>query len=153
MATLPYSGGSRTNIPLPHQGSGPVPPTATQVPAKASTAKASTAKAPAKKAPAKKATSSTATASTASPTNAPPPPAKAVEQQEEEFDRDSYSRSRAKASTARPLSVSGDVTGFMLGLIFWGWVALPFLRGGTGGVKDTWRAKFLNKGPDGKWLP
>lgn len=48
---------------------------------------------------------------------------------------------------------SGDAAGFLLGLLIWGWVVLPFLKSGTTGVKDVWRAKFLNKGPDGSWLP
>lgn len=46
-----------------------------------------------------------------------------------------------------------DLSGFLLGLLVWGWVVLPFLRGGTTGVKDVWRAKWLNKGPSGQWLP
>lgn len=43
--------------------------------------------------------------------------------------------------------------GFILGLLFWGWIALPFLKGGTTGVRDTLRAKFFNKASDGSWLP
>lgn len=44
-------------------------------------------------------------------------------------------------------------SGFLLGLVTWAWVVLPFLRGGTGEVKKVWKAKFLNKAPDGSWLP
>jgi hypothetical protein len=47
----------------------------------------------------------------------------------------------------------GDAAGFILGLLVWGWVVLPFLRGGTDGVRDVWRAKWLNKGADGSELP
>jgi hypothetical protein len=43
--------------------------------------------------------------------------------------------------------------GFVLGLLFWGWVGLPFLRGGPAEVKKTLMAKWLNKAPDGSWLP
>ncbi len=44
--------------------------------------------------------------------------------------------------------------GFVLGLLFWTWVALPFINnGGVTGVKNQLRAKFLNKAPDGSWLP
>lgn len=41
----------------------------------------------------------------------------------------------------------------MLGLLFWGWVALPFIRGGPTEVKRVLKAKFLNKAGDGSWLP
>ena len=75
------------------------------------------------------------------------------ESEKKPFDRGEYSRSRSRTSSPRAVAVSGDVTGFMLGLVFWAWVALPFLRSGTTGVKDTWRAKFVNKGPNGAWLP
>jgi hypothetical protein len=36
-------------------------------------------------------------------------------------------------------------SGFVLGLFFWGWVALPYLRGGAPEVRRTLLAKFLNK--------
>jgi hypothetical protein len=43
--------------------------------------------------------------------------------------------------------------GFLLGLFVWGWVIMPLINGGPTQVKNTLRAKFLNKGPDGSWLP
>lgn len=43
--------------------------------------------------------------------------------------------------------------GFVLALLFWGWVALPFLRGGPAEVRKTIKAKFTNKAPDGSLLP
>lgn len=43
--------------------------------------------------------------------------------------------------------------GIVLGVLFYLWVVLPFLDGGTKGVRDVIRAKFLNKAPDGTWLP
>ena len=43
--------------------------------------------------------------------------------------------------------------GFILGLFVWGWVIMPLINGGPTKVRDTLRAKFLNKAPDGSWLP
>lgn len=47
---------------------------------------------------------------------------------------------------------TGDLSGVVLAVIVWGWIVSPYLTGGTAGVKDTLRAKFFNKGPDGGWL-
>jgi hypothetical protein len=44
-------------------------------------------------------------------------------------------------------------SGFILGLLVWGWVVMPFLKDGPAGVRKVLMAKFLNKSPDGKWLP
>ncbi|WP_173079343.1 hypothetical protein [Phytohabitans rumicis] len=61
-----------------------------------------------------------------------------------------------------PPSASGRVpvpkvvnqgAGFLLGLLAWGWIGLPLLRGGPEEVRDVLRAKFFNKAPDGTWLP
>lgn len=49
--------------------------------------------------------------------------------------------------------VVSNGAGFLLALAFWGWIILPFVKGGPGGVRDVIRAKFINKGPDGSWLP
>lgn len=46
-----------------------------------------------------------------------------------------------------------SAAGLIVGLLVWGWVILPLIRGGPPEVKKTLAAKFLNKGPDGKWLP
>jgi len=43
--------------------------------------------------------------------------------------------------------------GLLLGVLVWGWVILPFIKGGPTRVKDVLRAKFFNKAPDGTWLP
>jgi hypothetical protein len=43
--------------------------------------------------------------------------------------------------------------GFILGILLWGWVILPLIQGGPTQVRNVWRAKFLNRGPDGQWLP
>jgi hypothetical protein len=51
-----------------------------------------------------------------------------------------------------PAAASG-AGGFVLAVMFWTWVALPFLQGGPTGVRNTLRAKFFNKAPDGSWLP
>lgn len=36
-------------------------------------------------------------------------------------------------------------SGFLLGLTLWGWVVLPYLRGGPAEVRKTLAAKFFNK--------
>ncbi|HET6215346.1 MAG TPA: hypothetical protein VFE14_20945 [Micromonosporaceae bacterium] len=54
------------------------------------------------------------------------------------------------------LPVSGGVdqgAAFILGLLAWAWVVLPFVTGGPGKVRDVLRAKLTNKAPDGSWLP
>lgn len=43
--------------------------------------------------------------------------------------------------------------GYVLGLLVWGWVILPFMQKGPKGVKAVLMAKFLNKAPDGSALP
>jgi hypothetical protein len=43
--------------------------------------------------------------------------------------------------------------GFILGFLLWGWVILPFIQHGPTGPRDVIRAKFLNRGPGGEWLP
>lgn len=48
---------------------------------------------------------------------------------------------------------AGDGAGWVLGLLLWAGVVLPFLHGGPAGVKAWWMAKFLNKAPDGSQLP
>lgn len=58
----------------------------------------------------------------------------------------------------RPVQVNmpGPVSsgaGFILAVLFWSWVALPFLKNGPEGVRNTLKAKFLNKAADGSWLP
>jgi hypothetical protein len=58
----------------------------------------------------------------------------------------------AAPATSR-LSAGNEMAGFVLGLFLWGWVILPFLKDGVSGVKAVMTAKFLNKTPDGKWLP
>lgn len=62
----------------------------------------------------------------------------------------------APAGETSPAAGSGvgrDAGGFLLAALLWGWVILPYLAGGTTTVKDTIRAKFINKGPKGDWLP
>ena len=43
--------------------------------------------------------------------------------------------------------------GFVLALLLWGWVGLPFLKGGPAEVKKVLMAKFFNKAPSGAYLP
>lgn len=63
-----------------------------------------------------------------------------------------------RARTVAPLRLDTDATGFVLALMFWGWVVLPMLRADSpaampAAVGNVLRAKFFNKGPDGAWLP
>lgn len=46
-----------------------------------------------------------------------------------------------------------SAAGFVLGALAWVWVGLPLLKGGPAEVRRVLMAKFLNKSPDGKWLP
>lgn len=43
--------------------------------------------------------------------------------------------------------------GVVLAVLLWTQVFLPFLQGGPTAVVNVWRAKWLNKGSDGAWLP
>jgi pyruvate/2-oxoglutarate dehydrogenase complex dihydrolipoamide acyltransferase (E2) component len=43
--------------------------------------------------------------------------------------------------------------GFILALLFWTWIALPFINDGAAGVRAQLKAKFTNKAPDGSYLP
>lgn len=60
---------------------------------------------------------------------------------------------RAATRSARGGRLTDDGAGWVLGLILWAGVALPFIKGGPAGVKAWWMAKFLNKAPDGSELP
>lgn len=57
------------------------------------------------------------------------------------------------SSGGRAASAVDTGAGWVLGLLLWGWVGLPFLKGGPAQVKKTLMAKFLNKAPDGSFLP
>lgn len=46
-----------------------------------------------------------------------------------------------------------DGAGWVLGLILWAGVVLPYLKKGPSGVKAWWMAKFFNKALDGSELP
>lgn len=63
------------------------------------------------------------------------------------FDRNE----RSLAGTLSPPR-SGDLSGALFAVIAWSWIVLPLVQGGPGRVRDVWRAKWLNKGPDGKRL-
>jgi hypothetical protein len=70
----------------------------------------------------------------------------------------SFTPPRISAGGPTGLRLSGgrvttDAAGFVLAIFTWCWVLLPALRGGPDGVRDTLRAKFFNKSPDGSWLP
>jgi hypothetical protein len=59
---------------------------------------------------------------------------------------------RSWSAPAAPAAVNAGA-GWVLGLLLWGWVVLPFVKGGPAGVKAVFLAKFLNKAPDGSRLP
>ena len=61
------------------------------------------------------------------------------------------------APTPTPADVDGKGGGgsagpFVLGVVAYAWVLLPLVQGGPSRVRDVWRAKWLNKGTDGKAL-
>jgi hypothetical protein len=45
-----------------------------------------------------------------------------------------------------------DASWAALGFLTWGWVVMPFLKGGPGEVKKVLMAKFFNKRPDGSYF-
>jgi len=62
-------------------------------------------------------------------------------------------RPRPSPVRSRAATVANSGAGFVLGLLVWGWVFMPLIHGGPTGVRNTLRAKFFNKAPDGSWLP
>jgi hypothetical protein len=76
-------------------------------------------------------------------------------EKKEPADTSSSSTGSSRAPTVN-VSMPGAVSsgaGFILAVLFWSWVALPFLKNGPTGVKNTLKAKFTNKAADGSWLP
>ena len=80
---------------------------------------------------------------------------------DDEPEHDESSRSGAGISSSGPRRSAHwatgpvgvhDGAGLVLGLLFWGWVVLPYLQDGKSGVKNALTAKFFNK-KDGKPLP
>jgi hypothetical protein len=45
-----------------------------------------------------------------------------------------------------------DASWAVLAFLTWGWIVMPFLKGGPGEVKKVLMAKFLNKRPDGSYF-
>lgn len=72
------------------------------------------------------------------------------EDQDEPEDED---EDRGPRTPGYPRAVAATGAGWLLGLLLWAWVGLPFIKGGPTGVKNVWRAKFFNKAPDGSELP
>jgi len=65
-------------------------------------------------------------------------------------------RDTRPAAPAFSFTVPGPVSsgaGVILAVIVWSWIGLPLLTGGPAAVKAQLMAKFLNRSPDGKWLP
>lgn len=71
---------------------------------------------------------------------------------DDEGGSESSSSGRSWRAPSAPAAVNTGA-GWVLGLLLWGWVILPFVKGGPTGVKNTFLAKFLNKAPDGSRLP
>lgn len=76
----------------------------------------------------------------------------AADESDASTDRPSTTRPTSSTVVSMPGPVSSGA-GFILGVLFWAWIALPFLKDGPAGVTATLRAKFTNKAPDGSWLP
>lgn len=60
------------------------------------------------------------------------------------------SRGRRRGPLGAATNTGG---GFVLAILFWSWIALPFFTDGATGVRNTLRAKFFNKDGTGNWLP
>ncbi|RGC65010.1 hypothetical protein C5N14_30940 [Micromonospora sp. MW-13] len=73
-----------------------------------------------------------------------------VDEDQEDQDQDDEP---APARPGRAAKAAGAGAGWVLGVLFWGWVALPFIKAGPGEVKKTLMAKFFNRAPDGTELP
>lgn len=85
-----------------------------------------------------------------------PDPAPDNEDQGDEPDDDEDQGDEDDGGGGRTVSMPQAVNqgaGVMLGILLWGWVVLPFFRNGPTEVKRVWKAKFLNKAPDGSALP
>lgn len=74
--------------------------------------------------------------------------------------RDAYEAERGRRTagwdrkfgrTAAGVTSAGP--GFILAVLGWTWIVLPFLKDGPDGVKHMIKAKFTNKAPDGSYLP
>lgn len=75
---------------------------------------------------------------------------------EDEDEPDDEEEGKPSESSGRSRSAPAAVNagaGWVLGLLLWGWIILPFVKGGPAGVKNVFLAKFLNKAPDGSRLP
>lgn len=74
---------------------------------------------------------------------------------DQDDDQDAAGDDSAGEPRSRPSSpaIVDDGAGWVLGLILWAGVVLPYLKHGPDGVKAWWMAKFLNKAKDGSYLP
>lgn len=65
-------------------------------------------------------------------------------------------RSRARSRLRRVWgqeTPTQSAAGVLVGLLLWGWVLLPLVRGGPDEVRRLLLAKFVNRDPEGRWLP
>lgn len=80
------------------------------------------------------------------PAPATPPRAKASAQ-------DVYAEKAFGAGFPEMPARANDLGWFLVSLMAWSWFVMPFLENGVPGVKKVLLAKFLNKRPDGSYLP
>uniref|UniRef100_UPI003B3AE343 hypothetical protein n=1 Tax=Micromonospora sp. TaxID=1876 RepID=UPI003B3AE343 len=72
---------------------------------------------------------------------------------QDDDDQDDDDQDDEVPAARRTPAVVQDGAGWVLGLLLWGYVVLPFIRGGPDRVAAVLRAKFLNQAPDGTELP
>jgi len=84
------------------------------------------------------------------PKDEEPPP---QEEQPQEEPQDGRQRSIGRPSMRGPGGMASDGAGVVLAFLTWSWIVLPYLQGGPERVRNVLRAKFVNKGPKGDFLP
>jgi hypothetical protein len=74
----------------------------------------------------------------------------ATQQPDSNWESWSLKRSPDWAKAPKPIEDGAFVA---LMVVLWCWVALPMLVGGKARLRAVLMAKFLNRKPDGSWLP
>jgi len=75
------------------------------------------------------------------------------QEEPQEEPQDGRQRSIGRPSMRGPGGMANDGAGVVLAFLAWSWVVLPYLQGGPERVRNVLRAKFVNKGPKGEFLP
>ena len=89
------------------------------------------------------------------PRTASPPVDEPATESEQDQPTDDGDQEEERAGR-RPITYPGSAdvgAGWLLGLLLWAGVVLPFLQHGPKGVGAWWAAKFANRSPDGTELP